>query len=277
MSECPCKSCGYELEVGDVTCGACGAECDPDEANGFKIERKVTRGNTLVLEVRAQNPFTKGAPNSASAGFKARVTIRQNLGDKIPEFVGSFDLGDVVDAGGGTFQIVVPSTVTYAFADGVTKLYYDVQFVENGKTWTQEKGLVRVMPGVASYFDPETPVRSTEHADHDSKVAEALATGLDDVELFAWAGTLANGQGVKLELSIFALKDDALQADSWTLVAYYRKYGGTIFLENQIVQHQGSTAWSVSADGASPRIIAHSAPGANVRFVARANTMLIRA
>lgn len=154
MSECSCETCGYELEIGDVKCGACGEECDPDATRGFKIVRTITRGNTLVLEIQAKNPFTKVAPNSGSAGFQARVTVRQNLGDKSPAFVGTFAAGDVVDAGGGLYRVTIPSNVTYALQDGVVKLYYDLQFIEGGQTWTQEKGLIKVMPGVRAYFDP---------------------------------------------------------------------------------------------------------------------------
>lgn len=154
MSECSCESCGYELEIGVVKCGACGQECDPDETRGFKIVRTITRGNTLILEVQAKNPFTKLAPNSGSVGFESRCTIRQNLGDKYTAFIGTFAGGEVVDAGGGLFRVTIPSTVTYALQDGVVKLYYDLQFTEGGQTWTQEKGLIKVMPGVRAYFDP---------------------------------------------------------------------------------------------------------------------------
>jgi hypothetical protein len=153
MTDCNCDACGFELEVGDIKCGGCGGECDPDATRGFKIVRTVTRGNTLILEIQAMNPFTKVLPNSASVGFQARCTIRQNLGDKYTAFVGTFG-GAVVDAGGGRYVVTIPSTVTYALEDGVVKLYYDLQFVEDGKTWTQEKGTIKVLPGVRAYFDP---------------------------------------------------------------------------------------------------------------------------
>lgn len=155
MTDCSCEGCGYELEIGDVKCGGCGADCDPDATRGFKITRDVTRGNTLVMEIRAMNPFTKVYPDSGSGGFKARATVRQNLGDKYTAFVGTFADGAVVDLGGGLWRVTIPSTVTYALEDGVVKLYYDLQFVEGGQTWTQEKGLIRVLPGVRAYFDPE--------------------------------------------------------------------------------------------------------------------------
>lgn len=276
MSDCSCDACGYELEIGDVKCGGCGAECDPDATRGFKIERRITRGNTLVLDIRAQNPFTRASPDSASAGFKARVTVRQNLGDPYPAFVGSSDLGDVVDAGGGRFVATIPSDVTYAFPDGVVKLYYDVQFVEGGQTWTQEKGLIRVMPGVAAYFDPQDVARRTKRSEHDRKVAEAQATGLSDVELFAWAGSLANGQGVKLELSIFAVRDDGTEADSWTVVSAYRKSGGVVSLVNAIVTHQGATSWVVTPDPGAPRVVVHTAAAVNATFTARAETTFLK-
>lgn len=154
MSDCSCESCGNDLEIGDVKCGACGVECDPDATRGFKIVRTITRGNTLEMDIRAQNPFTKAAPNSGSAGFEARCTVRQNLGDKYTAFIGTFADGDVVDLGGGLFRVSLPSTMTYALQDGVVKLYYDLQFIEDAKVWTQEKGLIRVMPGVRAYFDP---------------------------------------------------------------------------------------------------------------------------
>ena len=153
MSDCSCDSCGYELEIGDVKCGACGGECDPDETRGFKIVRMITRGNTLVLEIKASNPFTKLLPVSSSPGFAARVTVRQNLGDKYAAFIGNFPSA-VVDSGGGLFTVTLPSTMTYALEEGVVKLYYDLQFTEGGKTWTQEKGIIKVMPGVRAYFDP---------------------------------------------------------------------------------------------------------------------------
>lgn len=154
MSDCSCEACGYELEIGDIKCGGCGGECDPDATRGFKIARTVTRGNTLVLDIQAQNPFTKQVPNSGSMGFQARTTVRQNLGDKYTAFIGTLAGGAIVDMGGGLYRVTIPSTVTYALEDGVVKLYYDLQFTEGGQTWTQEKGLIKVMPGVRAYFDP---------------------------------------------------------------------------------------------------------------------------
>ena len=276
MSDCSCETCGYELEIGDVKCGGCGAECDPDATRGFKIERKITRGNTLVLELRAQNPFTKAYPDADSAGFKARVTVRQNLGDTYPAFVGSYDLGDIVDQGGGRWLATIPSDVTYAFPDGVVKLYYDVQFVEGGKTWTQEKGLIRVMPGVAAYFDPQNVARKTRRSEHDRKVVEVSTSGLSDVELFAYAGALSDGQGLKLELSVLALRDGGGEADSWSGIVVYRKSGGVLALVNEKWEHDGATSWAIAADPGVPRVLVHSAAAVNAAWTARVETTLLK-
>lgn len=280
-SDCSCDACGYELEIGDVKCGQCGGECDPDATRGFKIKRRLTRGNTLVIDLTAQNPWTKAAPSSGSAGFKARVTVRQNLGDPTPAFVGSFDSGDIVDLGGGQWRVTIPSDVTYALPDGVVKLYYDVQFVEDARTWTQEKGLIEVMPGVAQYFDPSAALRKTDLATFDRKHVECLTIGLTDVELYAWRDGLGNsvipdGHALKLEASITALRTDGTAGDMFSVVAMYRRVGGTVFLVNSIVTHQGPTTWVVTPDPGAPAIDVHSAVAVNVRWAARVETTLLK-
>lgn len=152
-TECKCDSCSGDLCPGDIFCGSCGAECDPDATRGFVRKRRLERGDTLEIEYdlidKDGNPLDLGA-----VGVKVWFTIKYYLSDVDQNAVaqatlanGQISLRDVATS--GRILVTVPATATQYVREGTTKLYYDLQVKDAGaRISTVEKGLFLVDPDV---------------------------------------------------------------------------------------------------------------------------------
>jgi hypothetical protein len=153
--ECECKQCGEDLCPGDVRCSTCGCDCDPDETHGFKIKRRATRGDTITLEFDIVDQ--DGIPIDASAtGFKAWFTMKPyfSLPDNRASWQGTILNGGITPVRVGTIRVVIPANATYLIADGIVKLYYDLQIKDLvGRIATIEKGLFLLSPDVTRSID----------------------------------------------------------------------------------------------------------------------------
>lgn len=146
--DCRCDNCSGELCPGDVLCGTCGEECDPDRTRGFKIKRKMTRGDTEEIDYDLLD--RDGAPlDLSAAGAKAWFTVKRYLSDADQFAVHQATIanGGILPRDGGSLasgrvRVTVPATATASVAEGTTKLYYDLQVKDAlGRISTVEKGL----------------------------------------------------------------------------------------------------------------------------------------
>lgn len=152
---CSCETCDADLCPGDVRCGSCGTDCDPDKTHGFVIKRYSTRGDTLELEFDIVD--RDGVPIDASAiGFKAWFTMKSyfSLPDNRATFRGTLAGGEIVAVRTGTIRVVIPAGATFLIPDGVVKQYYDLQIKDVvGRISTIEKGLFFFSPDVTRDID----------------------------------------------------------------------------------------------------------------------------
>lgn len=155
MSDCRCDDCSGELCPGDVLCGQCGAECDPDKTRGFRIERALIRGDTEEIDYDLLD--RDGAPLDLS-GVNARAwfTVKAYLSQADSQAVHQATIlnGGIVPRDGGNLatgrvRVTIPSSATLNVPDGVVKLYYDLQVKDaQGRITTVERGLFFVDPDV---------------------------------------------------------------------------------------------------------------------------------
>jgi hypothetical protein len=145
---CDCDACGNELCPGDVLCGTCGEECDPDKTRGFVIKREMSRGETAIIKYVVVDPVT-GAPIDLSiAGVKLWFTVKDYLmrADSQAAWQGIIGTGIVVDIPkAGAITVTMPASVTQYLNDGVEKLYYDLKLLDGaGTARVVEKGLFKI-------------------------------------------------------------------------------------------------------------------------------------
>lgn len=147
-----CDQCSGSLSPGDVFCGTCGLECDPDKARGFRVRRALVRGDTGVFDFDLVDYL--GVPqNLTLTGVKVWFTVKYYLGDQDSQAVAQLTLGagiatrDVLTS--GRIRVTLPASVTQYVKDGTTRLYYDLQILDGtGRITTVEKGLFLVDPDV---------------------------------------------------------------------------------------------------------------------------------
>jgi hypothetical protein len=154
MSEACCEECSGTLCPGDVFCGACGRECDPDRARGFTIRRRVIRGDTIQIDYDLVD--SNGTPIDLSNPLvKIWFTVKYWLRDADVYALAQPTLanGGILPrdvAASGHIRVTIASTVTQYIAEGTTKLYYDLQVLDStGTVTTLERGLFMVDPDVS--------------------------------------------------------------------------------------------------------------------------------
>lgn len=154
MSDQPCcEDCSGTLCPGDVFCGACGKECDPDRARGFTLRRRVIRGDTIQIDYDLVD--SAGVPIDLSdPDVKVWFTVKYWLRDQdayalaAPTLANGGIVGRDVPTS-GRVRVTVDSSVTQHIAEGTTKLYYDLQVKDaEGRVATVERGLFLVDPDV---------------------------------------------------------------------------------------------------------------------------------
>lgn len=149
MTSCSCESCGSQLCPGDVLCGTCGIECDPDKTRGFVIRREMTRGESKEYDYAVVDEFGASV-NLAASGVKVWFTIKDYLSrtDAQANWQGTLTSGIQITAP-GKIRVTVPASVTQYMSDGITKLYYDLKLLDGtGRATVIEKGLFEIAPGV---------------------------------------------------------------------------------------------------------------------------------
>lgn len=152
-TEACCEECSGSLCPGDVFCGSCGRECDPDRARGFTIRRRITRGDTVQLDYDLVDG--NGAPIDLGAfGVKVWFTVKYWLRDADSAALAqpTLENGGILprdsDAS-GRIRVTLESTTTQYILEGTTKLYYDLQVKDaDGRISTVERGLFLVDPDV---------------------------------------------------------------------------------------------------------------------------------
>ncbi len=147
-SGCSCDDCGNELCPGDVLCGTCGSECDPDKTRGFVIRREMNRGETKQIDYSLVDG--DGAPiNLALTGVKLWFTVKDYLSraDSQAAWQGTLSDGIVVIQAPGKIRVTMPATATQHLSDGIEKLYYDLKLLDGfGRVTVIEKGLFEISP-----------------------------------------------------------------------------------------------------------------------------------
>ncbi len=153
MSEACCDQCQGDLCPGDVFCGTCGKDCDPDKARGFRRKRRVERGDTVVIDYDLVDPDLGAPLDLTLPGVKVWFTVKYYLDDKDVKALAQLTLGagiatrDVLTS--GRIRVTLPATVTAQVNEGATRLYYDLQVLDGtGRVTTVEKGLFVVEPDV---------------------------------------------------------------------------------------------------------------------------------
>jgi hypothetical protein len=153
MTTCSCDTCGESLCPGDVLCGSCGKECDPDKTRGFTTVREANRGDTLEIEydIVDQN----GARIDVTAnGVLLWFTIKDYLtrADSQAAWQGTLGSG-IEQLSVGTILVTVPPAATQNVSDGIVRLYYDLQIRDVlGRVATIEKGIIELSPDVTRSF-----------------------------------------------------------------------------------------------------------------------------
>ncbi len=149
-----CEECSGTLCPGDVFCGACGVECDPDRARGFTIRRRIVRGDTIQIDYDLVD--SAGAPIDLSdPTVKVWFTVKYWLRDQDVYALAAPTLanGGIVGRDAptsGHVRVTIAASVTQYIADGTTKLYYDLQVKDAAAhVSTVERGLFLVDPDVS--------------------------------------------------------------------------------------------------------------------------------
>lgn len=150
---CDCDECGAGLCFGAVKCDECGSPCDPDKTRGFTVDRSMIRGDTWQVEFDLVD--AEGVPLDLSApGLKVWFTVAATLPKLATEPVlwqGTLANGGIapVNAYGGRARVTMPATATQYLADGIVRLYYDLQILDlQGRVSTVERGIIHVEPDV---------------------------------------------------------------------------------------------------------------------------------
>lgn len=154
MNDPCCSSCQNALVPGELACGACGSPCDPDVAAGFALRRQVTRGDTIEIDYDLVD--SRGAPiDTSDPGVRIWFTIKYYLRDPDQQALVQATLlnGGIVardSAQSGRVRVTIAASTTVFIADGIAKLYYDLQVKDSaGRVGTVEKGLFLVSPDVS--------------------------------------------------------------------------------------------------------------------------------
>jgi hypothetical protein len=147
-----CDNCQGQLDPGSITCGGCGAECDPDKARGFRKNRRIERGDTIVVDYDLLD-FAGNPVDLSNPAVKVWFTIKNFLSDADQNALAQVTLGAGITArdspASGHVRVKVPATVTQFITEGTTRLYYDLQLEDaGGIVRTVEKGLFLVDPDV---------------------------------------------------------------------------------------------------------------------------------
>ncbi len=146
---CSCETCGDELCPGDVLCGTCGNECDPDKTLGFSVVRKMDRGCTVEIDYDLVDE--NGAVIDLTlTGTKLWFTVKDYLtrADSQAAWQGILSSGiEIISS--GKIRVTIPAATTQYVEDGIVRLYYDLKLLDAlGRTSLIEKGLFEVSPAV---------------------------------------------------------------------------------------------------------------------------------
>lgn len=147
-----CDACGTSLCPGDVLCNTCGTRCDVDKTRGFEIKRWANRGDTIELQFDIVDQYNYNTPiDVTTGGCKVWFTLKDQVSkpDSMALWQGTLSAG-IVQLYVGRVKVDVPATATQYVADGVTKLYYDLQLKDaSGRISTLEKGLFELSPDIS--------------------------------------------------------------------------------------------------------------------------------
>jgi hypothetical protein len=146
-TSCSCDSCGNELCPGDVLCGTCGVECDPDKTRGFVTRRAMNRGETKQIDYTLVDEDGQLVDLEA-AGVKLWFTVKDYLSraDSQAAWQGTLVSGIVI-LSEGKVRVTMPATVTQYLTDGIEKLYYDLKLLDGfARATVIEKGLFEIEP-----------------------------------------------------------------------------------------------------------------------------------
>jgi len=144
---CSCDSCGTQLCPGDVLCGTCGTECDPDKTRGFNTKHSMNRGETKQLEYSLVD--ADGSPIDLSAdGVKLWFTVKDYLSRADHQATWQGVIGTGIEVlSTGKIRVTLPASATQYLSDGIEKLYYDLKLLDaSGRSTIIEKGLFEVSP-----------------------------------------------------------------------------------------------------------------------------------
>lgn len=148
-TSCSCETCGGQLCPGDVLCGTCGNECDPDKTLGFGVVRKMDRGCTVEIDYEIVDE--NGAPVDLTlSGTKLWFTVKDYLtrADSQATWQGTLIAGIVIVTS-GKVRVTVPAATTQYVPDGIVRLYYDLKLLDSlGRATIIEKGVFEVAPSV---------------------------------------------------------------------------------------------------------------------------------